>query len=128
MGDINLLNGTYLLQAQPGPCATVGSAPCIPTPDGSLPAHVVLSPNQKIVNNWLNNWQPRIGLAYRASEKMAVRAGFGIFFDNFAGIIQMDQNLGETWPSIGRQLTSTLNGISAAQPSPTISGKNPFPA
>ena len=73
MGDINLLNGTYLLQAQPGSCATLGSAPCIPTPDGSLPAHVVLSPNQKILNNWLNNWQPRVGLAYRASDKRGLQ-------------------------------------------------------
>ncbi len=35
----------------------------------------------------------------------------------------MDQNLGETWPSIGRQLTSTLNTITASTPLPTISGK-----
>ena len=88
---------------------------------------MVLSPNQKILNNWLNNWQPRVGLAYRVGEKMVLRAGFGVFFDSFAGVIQMDQNLGETWPSIGRQLTSTLNQVSASQPVPNISGKNPFP-
>ena len=39
----------------------------------------------------------------------------------------MDQNLGETWPSIGRQLTSTLNTPTVSQPLPTISGKDPFP-
>jgi len=127
MGDIDLITGTYVLQAKPGSCATVGSAPCIPTPDGSLPSHVVLSPNQKILHNWLNNWQPRIGVAYRASERIAMRSGFGVFFDSFAGVIQMDQNLGETWPSIGRQLTGTLNGVSVSTPTPTISGKNPFP-
>ena len=127
MGDIDLLNGTYILQANPGSCATVGSAPCIPTPDGSLPAHVVLSPNQKILHNWLNNWQPRVGLAYRVTDKIAIRAGFGIVFDSFSGVMQMDQNLGETWPSIGRQLTSTLNTATVSQPLPTISGKDPFP-
>ncbi|HLJ18254.1 MAG TPA: TonB-dependent receptor [Bryobacteraceae bacterium] len=127
MGDLDLLNGTYILQANPGSCATVGAPPCIPTPDGSLPAHVVLSPNQKILHNWMDNWQPRLGLAYRLSDKMVLRAGFGIFFDSFSGIIQMDQNLGETWPSIGRQLTSNFNQPTAAQPLPAISGKDPFP-
>lgn len=127
MGDLDLITGTYLLQANPGSCATVGSAPCIPTPDGSLPAHVILSPNQKILRNWTDNWQPRFGLAFRASDKMALRAGFGMFFDSFAGAIQMDQNMGETWPSIGRQLTSNLNLPTVAHPLPTISGKDPYP-
>jgi hypothetical protein len=127
MGDLDMLTGTYILQANPGPCSKLGSAPCIPTPDGSLPAHVILSPNQRILHNWLNDWQPRVGLAYRATNNMAIRAGFGIFYDSFAGVLQMNQNIGETWPSIGRQLTSTLNQPTTAQPKPTISGKDPFP-
>jgi hypothetical protein len=127
MGDLDMLTGTYILQANPGPCSKLGSAPCVPTPDGSLPAHVILSPNQNILHNWLNDWQPRVGLAYRATDRMAFRAGIGIFYDSFAGVLQMGQNVGETWPSIGRQLTSTLNQITTAQPAPTISGKNPFP-
>ncbi|MEO7145190.1 MAG: hypothetical protein ABI165_16970, partial [Bryobacteraceae bacterium] len=126
-GDLDLLNGTYILQAQPGSCAALGSAPCIPTADGSLPAHVVLDPRQKILHNWLTNLQPRVGVAYRVNEKTALRAGFGMFYDNLAGILQMAQNMGETWPSIGRQLTGNLNQPSVAQPLPTISGKNPIP-
>jgi hypothetical protein len=127
MGDLNLLNGTYLLQANPGPCATVGSAPCIPTPNGALPPNVILSPNERLLNNWLNDWQPRVGIAYRLTDKLALRTGFGIFFDSFAGVIQMDQNMGETWPSIGRQLTNNLNEPTVSQPLPTISGKDPYP-
>ena len=50
-------------------------------PDGSLPAHVVLSPNQKILNNWLNNWQPRVGLAYRVTVQMRFTQRFNIVFD-----------------------------------------------
>jgi len=29
-----------------------------------------------------NNWAPRIGLAYRVTEKTIVRSGFGIYYDN----------------------------------------------
>ncbi len=127
MGDLNLLNGTYLLQANPGSCASLGSAPCIPTPDGSLPANVVLSPNQRLLNNWTDNWQPRVGLAYRLTDRLALRSGFGMFFDSYSGVVQMDQNMGETWPSIGRQLTNNLNEPTLTQPLPTISGKDPYP-
>jgi hypothetical protein len=53
---------------------------CIPG-DGTLPAHVVVSPNGKIYHDTTTNWE-RVGLAYRLTDTMAIRAGFGIFYDN----------------------------------------------
>lgn len=29
-----------------------------------------------------NNWAPRLGLAYRITDKTVIRSGFGVFFDN----------------------------------------------
>jgi Carboxypeptidase regulatory-like domain/TonB dependent receptor-like, beta-barrel len=39
--------------------------------------------NNKLTNNDLNKWSPRIGLAWdpRGDGRMAIRAGFGIFYD-----------------------------------------------
>ena len=35
-----------------------------------------------ILNPDKNNWGPRIGIAYRATERTVVRTGFGVYFDN----------------------------------------------
>ena len=35
-----------------------------------------------IINPDLNNWGPRIGIAYRVSDKLVIRTGFGTYFDN----------------------------------------------
>jgi hypothetical protein len=35
-----------------------------------------------IIKPDLNNWAPRVGLAYRITDKTVIRAGFGAFFDN----------------------------------------------
>jgi carboxypeptidase family protein len=34
-----------------------------------------------LVNPDRNNWAPRVGIAYSASQKMVVRAGFGVFYN-----------------------------------------------
>jgi hypothetical protein len=127
MGNFDLMQGVYILQAVPGPCDVVGEAPCIPTPDGSLPDHVIVDPRQKLMDDYTDNWQPRIGFAYRLTERTALRSSFGMFFDNWAGMMQIAQNLGHTWPDIGRRLSSNLNNPTPAQPVPAVSGKNPFP-
>jgi len=126
-GTWNFANGTYKLQAVPGTCAELGSAPCIPSEDGSLPEHVVVSPNEKLMKNNTDNWQPRFGFAYRVTTKTVIRGSFGIFFDNFAGIQQTTQNNGHTWPDVGRQRATGLNKPKKNKLLPTISGKDPFP-
>ena len=120
IGDLNLNNGTYLLQVNPGSCATVGSAPCIP---GGLPqSHVAVSSNGKIFQNQYDNVQPRIGFAYALDGKTAVHGAFGIFFDNWANFQQLNQNIAGTWPSVQLATISNLNLID-----PTVTAENPLP-
>ena len=127
-GDLDLNNGTYILQVVPPSCASRGHASCIPTADGSLPAHVVASPNGKISHNTYTNLGPRAGLAYRLTENTAIRSSFGIFYDNWAGFTQMSQNLGGNWPDVSLQRASNLNTpTSAGGPLPTTTVENIFP-
>ncbi len=128
MGDMDLIRGIYVLQAQPGTCAKLGSAPCVPDPQGKLPDNVVLDPREKVLHDWTDNWQPRVGLAYRVNDRTAVRGSFGMFFDSWAGVLQSSQNLGHTWPDVGRRLSGNLNTPTPSQPLPTLSGKDPFPS
>lgn len=126
MGNMDLISGRYLLQAIPPTCAEVGQAPCLPS--ATLPDHVELDPRGSLLNNWGDNWQPRLGLAYKLASQTVLRGSFGIFFDSWAGVTQSSQNLGHTWPDVGRRLSSNLNLSTTSQPVPTISGKNPFPS
>ncbi|MGH9632732.1 MAG: TonB-dependent receptor domain-containing protein, partial [Bryobacteraceae bacterium] len=72
-GAMDLNQGIYILQRVPPTCAERGFAPCIPTPDGSLPEHVVVDPRGKIYHDTTTNWGPRVGLAYRLTDKTAIR-------------------------------------------------------
>ncbi len=124
-GAVNFNNGTYIVQKLPPPCSQRGRAPCIPG-DGTLPAHVVLSDNGKIYHDTTTNWGPRLGLAYRLTNTTAIRAGFGIFYDNWAAVTQTSQNYEGSWPDIGQQLANNLNVPVPGQPTPTVNGQNPF--
>jgi hypothetical protein len=124
-GEDDFSNGTYVIQKLPPPCSVRGHAPCIPG-DGTLPAHVVVSPTGKIYHDTTTNWAPRVGLAYRLSDTFAVRSGFGIFYDNWAAVTQTAQNYEGDWPDIGQQLANNLNVPVPGKPTPTISGLNPF--
>ena len=44
-----------------------------------------------------NNFAPRIGIAYQATQKLVVRAGFGIFYNGFENR-GFSPNLGENYP------------------------------
>jgi hypothetical protein len=126
-GSVNFNNGTYIVQKVPPTCAERGHAPCIPG-DGTLPEHVVVSDNGKIYHDTTNNWAPRVGLAYRLTQTTAIRAGFGMFYDNWAGVTQTSQNYEGSWPDIGQQLANNLNAPVVGQPTPNITGQNPFQA
>jgi outer membrane receptor protein involved in Fe transport len=114
VGDFDLNNGTYILQKSAPPCSAMQGAPCIP--GGTLPAHVVVSPNGHIIQNTKDNFQPRFGFAYRLTETTALRGGYGRFFDNWAGITQTVNNYAYTWPNVGALGNGNLN---AAVPNAT---------
>jgi hypothetical protein len=124
-GDIDFNNGTYIIQKLPPLCSDRGFAPCIPG-TGALPAHVVVSPNGKILHNDWANIGPHLGFAYRAKEGLVVRGGFGIVYDNWAGVLQTAQNISGLWPDIGQQEAAGLNAPTSASPTPTVTAQNPF--
>ena len=118
-GDYDLNNGSYILQVAPPSCSVRLHAPCLP---GPLPDHVVISPNKKILHDTTTNWGPRFGLAYRVTDRMAIRGSFGIFYDNWAAAIQITQNYNGSWPDLGALDTGQIN----AQGQPYTSPHNPF--
>lgn len=124
-GEINFNNGTYVIQKLPPPCKDRGFAPCIPG-DGTLPANVIVDPRGKIYHDTTSNWGPRIGLAYRLGQKTAIRSSFGIFYDNWASVVQTAQNYEGAWPDIGQQLANNLNKPLPGAPTPTLRGQDPF--
>jgi hypothetical protein len=125
-GDVDFNNGTYILQVLPKPCSVVGHSPCIPG-NGQLPANVVVDPRGKIPHNTYTNLGPRIGLAYRLDDKTVVRSGFGIFFDNYAAITQIGQNIEGLWPDTGQLIANGLNNPNTSpSPTPNVTIQNPF--
>jgi len=126
VGDMDFTQGVYILAAPSPPCSATRGAPCIP--GGQLPAHVMLTPftNHAIIHNTYDNWQPRVGLAYRWRPNTVVRASYGRFYDNWAAVIQTAQNYEGSWPSIGQLLANNLNNPIPGSPKPTIKAQDPF--
>jgi hypothetical protein len=109
-GDVDFNNGTYVLQKMSPACNPPSVvAPCIP--GGTLPAHVVITPhsNHAIFSNYLDNWQPRLGISYRLRPTLVLHASYGRFFDNWAAVVQTAQNTEGSWPQLGQLLASNLN-------------------
>jgi hypothetical protein len=123
-GDMDFDNGTYIVQQLPPSCEDRGHAPCIP--GGVLPAHVVVSPNRRILHDTKTNFGPRIGAIYRVNPRLVIHVGFGIIFDNWAAAIQLAQNYQGSWPDIGTQSVQSLNLPSGTSLLPTVTGQNPF--
>jgi hypothetical protein len=125
VGDMDLFRGIYILAHNAPACAVALAAPCIPTPDGSLPPNVIVTPNSNgsIYHNDLTNFQPRVGVAYSLFPKTVIRAGYGRFYDNWAAITQTAQNFEGTWPSVGQLGASNLNPLSGT---PNTSALDPF--
>jgi outer membrane receptor protein involved in Fe transport len=128
-GDIDFDNGTYIVQKLPPSCADRGYAPCIPGggpgPDG-LPAHVVVSPNDKLIHNTDTNVGPRVGFAYKLTDRTVVRGGYGIVFDNWSGVLQDAQNIAGDWPDTGQVQLFNLSVPSTNSPTPAITSQDPF--
>ncbi|HEX4168214.1 MAG TPA: carboxypeptidase-like regulatory domain-containing protein, partial [Bryobacteraceae bacterium] len=115
VGDLNLNNGTYILANVPGACSATVGFPCIP--GGTLPANVTVTPfsNHAIYHNDYRDWQGRAGFGYRLTDKTAIRAGYGRFYDNWNAVIQLAQNYEGAWPDVGQLLANNLNqkGVTA---------------
>jgi len=124
VGNFDFNNGTYVVYKVPGSCASLGNAPCIPTPDGSLPDHVVASSDGKVMENTPLNLQPRLGAAYRITPTTVIRAGFGIAFDNYAAMVQNDRGVSGNWPSVGQIQKENINNPTSADPFPGYTTQN----
>jgi len=62
-----------------------------------------------VIKNSLANWAPRVGLAYRVSDKTVLRAAYSRFYDEWADITQLSQNFGGNWPAVNTIQNSGLN-------------------
>lgn len=123
VGDTDLDTGQYIMARVPPGCSS-GASPCIPTPDGSLPANVVVTPsgNGSIMHNTKDNWQPRLGMTYEVRPGTVLRATGGRFFDNWAAIQQLATNYQGNWPDTNFLLKNNINNVF---PDPST-GQNPL--
>lgn len=121
-GALNLRNGTYILSKSAsglGSCTTLGAAPCIP--GGVLPANVVQGTSDRLINNQIDNIQPRVGFAYQVNPKIVLHLSYARVYDTWSGVMQMTQNEGALWPSFGLDITSNLNSTTV-----TTTAENPL--
>lgn len=121
-GEPNPVTGQYILTALPPSCSATQGAPCIPTGSfvnnggkptqySGLPPHVVVTPhsNHAMLNNDYGNIAGRVGVGYRVNEKLALRAGYGRFYDTWGAAAQDAQNFNGNWPATNLE----LNGLNA---------------
>lgn len=101
----DISTGNYWIggTALPGPCLTLGTAPCIPGDGtlGSIPGgdHIQLAPRPNIRSPHRNNLEPRVGIAWQFAPKTVLRAGAGLVYDVFSGITQENNNIQARWPN-----------------------------
>ncbi len=110
--DVN--TGIYLigLDKLPGPCSVTGASPCIPG-DGTLAGipfgdHIRLADHLGLRAPRNNGFGPRAGIAWQVGPKTVVRAGYGLVWDVFSGIIQEAQNHISRWP-VNLNFTQDIN-------------------
>jgi hypothetical protein len=123
VGSWDFNRGVYVIQWEPPSCLVKDSAPCIP--GGVLPAYATVSPNGKLLQGTMGGLGPHLGLAYKLHERAALRAGFGIVYDTWAGIIQSSQNISGSWPSVGSQGVNLANVITSTQLTPWVTANDP---
>lgn len=90
---------------------------------GTLPAGVAFLSRNSLTKPDYLNFSPRLGFAYQVAPKTVLRAGFGIFYDNWSGGLQAAQNARGAWPSGASQSASNLN---IAGITPGATAQNPF--
>ena len=124
VGNLDLNRGLYELQIQTPSCDEAGGAPCIP--GGALPEGVILSPNSKPSRDRPWNLGPRLGIAYRVTDKLAIRAYYGVTFDSWAGNIQANMGVVGAWPDVGLLQQPNLNLPTSEQPTPKLTAQDPL--
>jgi hypothetical protein len=104
----------------PPPCKQTGQSPCIPG-DGTLGSitngdKILLSPYGRAwgpVPRW-EDFGPRIGIAWRITDKMVLRGGYGIVYDPIMGFEQDWKGFAGSWPATGSVTASTaINQLGA---------------
>lgn len=110
-------DGTYWigLDQMPGQCGAQGPTPCIPGGLQSIPNNdkIKLSPYGRAWSaSYWTDFGPRIGLAWRTSNRMVVRGGYGIVYDDLTGMEQDWKGIAGSWPAVGSVSASVaLNGL-----------------
>jgi outer membrane receptor protein involved in Fe transport len=121
----------------PPPCSQAGRAPCIPgkgdlsdIPNGN---HIRVNKYPYLYRSPRDGFQPRVGVAWRMLERTVLRAGYGVTFDTYTGVMQTFQQSIGTWPdkqfaqpaynAVGERLTSVgeankLGGVPLPDPTP----------
>lgn len=90
---------------------------------GTLPPGVAYLNRNTLTKPDYLNFAPRLGFAYQVAPKTVLRAGFGIFYDNWSGGLQSAQNARGAWPSGASQSVSNLDVAGAT---PGVTAQNPF--
>lgn len=117
----------------PPACGAGQIAPCLPDPNNPyLAQHVIFTGSTKIRKDDYKMFGPRLGVAYRVNKNTAVRAGFGIFYDLEAGLMQQAQNASGGWPradlirgvninnpTVSSKVDDVFNGSDPRIPAPT---------
>lgn len=115
-GSYNFRTGNYVISksASTAPsCSSTPASPCIP--GGTLPAHVVVASSDKLINNMLDNIQPRIGFAYQMRPSTVLHLSYGRVYDTWSSQTQAVQNEGSLWPSVGLQTAVNLNSTTVTR-------------
>ena len=82
-----------------------------------------------ILQKDLNNFGPRVGVAYNANEKTVVRSGFGIYYDNLnLNELQFSRLVPPYYGQYSLQPTATDLSFNADRLFPDLSGIPQFPA
>ena len=66
-----------------------------------------------------NNWNPRIGIAYRIGDRTVLRAGFGIFHNP---LLSTDRDITQGFSRVTSNIVALGDGVT-----PTFNLSNPFP-
>ena len=128
-GEPNPVTGQYILTGLPPNCSATVGGPCIPngtfvdnggapTPYDGLPPHVIVNPNgagKSIIKNDYSDIAFRAGFAYRASNKLSFRGGYGRFYDTWGAAAQDAQNFNGNWPATSLELNG-LNPVTITDP------------
>jgi hypothetical protein len=85
-----------------------------PTLASIIPIHATASPG--LIPPDLNNFAPRVGLAYKVSQKSVVRAGYGIFYGGSEAGPYSNPSMGFNPPFFTIQNFNTPCGAAAASP------------